>query len=134
MVNKNQTIQLKCYVKEKEYITIQNNAKACNKKVSAYMRESALNPNLLRCSYDEIEAHIKELELQRHCINMISYTIYKTREYVTPDLDYVLDRLYGIIHTQKELIQLMSHVKEEKTRQVAKEIRKIVRERLPKCK
>ena len=128
MVNKNQTSQLKCYVKEKEYITIQNNAKACDQKISAYLRESALNPKIINCTYDEVAAHAKELESYREKINRIAYTIYKTKEYVPTDIDYILEQMNKILQRQKEFIQLMSLVKEEKTRRVAKQARKIVRE------
>ena len=134
MVNKNQTIQFKCYVNEKEYINIKNNAKACNQKISAYMRESALNPNILNCTYEEVEAHINELRSKREIINMIAYTIYKTKEYVPPDVDFVLDKLYEIIRSERKFIELMSHAKEEKTRWVAEQARKIVRQRLSESK
>ena len=95
--------QVKCYLSKDELNTIKDNAKAYDLKVSAYIRERALNPNIVNCTYDEIEAHIKELVLHREKINRVSHTIYKTIEYVPSNIDYILEEMKKILRSKKSL-------------------------------
>lgn len=125
-------IQLKCYSPEREFIRIKNNAKACDKTVSTYIRDMALDFNKIDVSYSEIEAHTQELIARREIIYRMIYTILKSGEYVPADLEYILERINDIYRSEKLLVQQIPRIKEEKARQVAIEARKIVRKYISK--
>lgn len=134
MINKNQTIQVKVYVTENEYKRIIDNANACNSKLSAYARDSALEFNVINVSYDEIRANAKEIHDTREVINRLTYTILKTGEYVPDDLEYIVEKLNILANNQKEFVKLMPSVLHDKTLFVARQARKIARNRITKSK
>lgn len=119
--------QLKCYSPEREFIRIKNNAKACGKTVSTYMRDMALDFNKIDVSYSEICEHTQELITKSEVIHRMIYTILKSGEYSPADLEYILERINDIYRSEKLLIQRIPMIKEEKVRQVAIEARRIVR-------
>ncbi len=119
--------QLKCYSSEREFIRIKNNAKACGKTVSTYMRDMALDFNKIDVSYGEICAHTQEFITKSEVIHRMIYTILKSGEYAPADLEYILERINDIYRSEKLLVQQISRIKEEKAHQVAIEARRIVR-------
>lgn len=134
MINKNQTIQVKVYVTESENKRIIDNANACNSKLSAYIRDSALKFNVINVSYDEIRENTKEIHDTREVINRLAYTILKTGEYVPADLEYIVEKLNMLANNQKEFLKLMPSVLHDKTLFVSRQVRKIARNRIIKSK
>ncbi len=119
--------QIKCHVREREYVSIKNNAKACNKSMSVYIREMALNSKVINVDYPEIEAHTQEIKAKRENIDRMIYTILKTGEYAQANFEYILKQIKYIYYSEKRLVEKLPMIKEEKTRQVAIEARKIAR-------
>lgn len=128
-----QTRQIKCYVSETEYKRIQDNAKAMDRTVSAYIRESAKNACVIAWDYQQIIDHTHEITSLRNAINQLIYTIRRTGEYVPADLEYILEKMNEISKSENEFLGLMLEDTERKTRVVAQTVRKIIREKLKKA-
>lgn len=125
-----QTVQVKCYLTESELDQIQQNAKAMDKTVSAYIREISKNFCVLKYDYESILKHTHEITSLRNAINQLVYTIKKTGEYVPADLEFILDKMNEISKSEKEFVGFMLNDKEKKTKAISREVRKIVREKL----
>lgn len=133
-MNDKQTVQIKCYVSENELEYIQANAKAMDKTVSAFIRESAKNFCVLQCDYKQITDHTHEITSLRNAVNQLVYTIKKTGDYVPADLEYILTKMNEISKSENEFVNLMLDDKEKKTKAITREARKIVRQKLSKDK
>lgn len=126
--NKTQTIFIRLSTKEHEQI--QNNAKALDKTVPAFLREVGQNFCVLNCNYQQIIDHTHEITSLRNAVNQLVYTIKKTGEYVPADLEYILNKMNDISKSENQFINLMLDDKDKKTKTITKEARKIVREKL----
>lgn len=126
------TSRLAIRLPEKEMEQIQQNAKAMDRTVSAYIREIAKNFCVLKCDYEAILRHTHEITSLRNAINQVIYTIKKTGEYVPADLEFILNKMNEISKSEKEFLSIMLNEKEKNTKAIAREVRKIVREKLSK--
>ena len=133
-VNENKTTQFLLRLSEKELNQIKDNAKACDKTVSAFIRENALNFCILNCDYQSIINHTREITSLRNAINQLVYTIKKTGEYVPADLEYILKKMNEISKSENQFLNLMLDEKEQKNKIVAREARKIVKAKLKDSK
>ncbi|MBQ6825426.1 MAG: hypothetical protein IJP34_02050 [Clostridia bacterium] len=113
-------------------ISIKINAKACNKSMSTYIREIALNSNVINFDYPEIEAHTQEIRAKRENTDRMIYTILRTGEYAPADFEYILKQIKYIYYNEKRLVEKPPMIKEEKSQQFATEARKIVRNYISK--
>ena len=124
--------QLKLRISEKELEQIQDNAKAMNKTVSAYVREISKNFCILNYDYQAIIDHTHEITSLRNAVNQLVYTIKKTGEYVPADLEFILDKMNEISKSENQFVNIMLDDKEKKTKAISKEARKLIREHLKK--
>ena len=122
--------QLLIRLSEDELNKIQDNAKAMDKTVSAYVRYIAKDFCILNCNYESIVEHTHEITALRNAINQLVYTIKKTGEYVPADLEYILERMKEISKSENEFLNLMINDRDTKTKVIARETRKIVRRKL----
>lgn len=129
-MSNNKTSQLMIRLSEDDHEQIQMNAKACDKTVSAYIREMALNFCVLDCNYEKIIDHTHEITSLRNAVNQLVYTIKKSGEYVPADLEYILAKMNDISKSENNFVNIMLDEKEKKTKAIAKEVRKLVREKL----
>lgn len=126
------TSRLAIRLPEEEMEQIRLNARAMDKTVSAYVREISRNICVLKCDYEAILRHTHEITSLRNAINQLVYTIIKTGEYVPADLEFILNKMNEISKSEKEFLSVMLNEKEKKTKAIAREVRKIVREKLSK--
>lgn len=130
----NKTTQLLIRLSESELDQIQKNAKAIDKTVSAYIREIAKDFCILKYDYQSIVEHTHQITSLRNAVNQLVYTIKKTGEYVPADLEYILKKMNEISQSENEFVTLMLDDKENKTKAISQEVRKIVRQQLSKGK
>ena len=126
------TSRLAIRLPEEEMEQIQLNARAMDKTVSAYVREISKNFYILKYDYESILQHSHEITNLRNVINQLVYTIKKTGEYVPADLEFILDKMNEISKSENELLVFLRREKDKKTKQLLREARKIVREKLSK--
>lgn len=127
---KRKNTQLLIRMSETELENIQDNAKACNKTVSAFVRESATNFCVLNYDYETVMQHTHEITSLRNAINQLVYTIKKTGEYVPADLEYILNKMNEISKSENEFVNNMLDDKEKKSKLIGREVRKIVRQKI----
>ncbi len=125
-------IQLKIRISEDELEQIQNNARACDKTVSAYIRETALNMCVLRPDYKVITDHTAQISAYRNAINQMIYTIKKTEDYVPVDIEYILEKTNLMFKSENEFLNLISESINNNRKTIPKEVRKIVNKKITK--
>lgn len=129
------TIQVKTYVTENELKQIKKNASACNKTVSAYVREVALNMCTIPIDYTVITEHTDELSAYRNAVNQLIYTIKKTGNYVPADLEYILAKTNEMLKSEKQFRQDFDALAEKTKKDTVKTVKNTVRNHLsPKTK
>ena len=126
------TSRLSIRLPEKEMEQIRLNARAMGLTVSAFMRYIANDFGILKCDYEPILQHTHEITYTRNLINRLVYTIIITGEYVPADLEFIIDKMNKLSKSEKELVEFMLANKEKKTKEIVREVRKIVREKLSK--
>lgn len=125
-------IQLKIRISEDELERIQNNARACDKTVSAYIREMALNMCVLIPDYKVITDHTAQISAYRNAINQLIYTIKKTEDYVPVDIEYILEKTNLMFKSENEFLNLISESINNNRKIIPKEVRKIVNKKITK--
>ena len=126
--NKKRTKQIKISVNENEYEIIKKGAEISQKTISAYVREVALYQCVLHFNYDEIETHSREISEVKQGINRLIYTLIKSQNYYSEDIENLLEMLKKIYESEKILIKTV-----QKSRAfLHQKLKKIVKENIEK--
>lgn len=123
----NKTIQIKLLVDEKEHQQINENAKACGKTTSAYVRESALNMCIVNIDNSCITEHTTEISALRNAINQLVFTIKRTGNYTPVDLEYILEKTNEMLNSEKEFLETYRTSVESEKKLIARTVRNIVK-------
>lgn len=124
--------QLKFFVSDYELEQIRDNAKACGKTVSAYAREVLLNMTNINIDYKAIVEHTEKLAAIHYAIIQLVFTIRKSGNYAPKDLEYIVAKMNTVLEMENELSQKHDDYVEISRREIRREARRIVRERLEK--
>jgi len=127
---KNKTTQLLIRLSEDELLQIQNNARACGKTVSAYIRELALNMCLIEHDTSCVTEHTSEISSYRNAINQLIFTIKKTGNYTPADLEYIVTKTTEMLKSEKEFLNIYKNSVKSEKKLIARTIRQIVKENL----
>lgn len=133
-MKENKDIQIKLVVSKKEQEQIQNNANACGKTVSAYIRDTALNMSILNIDTSCITQHTTEISSYRNAINQLIFTIKKTGNYTPADLEYIVNNTNEMLKSEKEFLNIYKNSVESIKKSIARIIRQIVKENIKKDK
>lgn len=133
MTNKKNT-QLLIRLPEDELEQIRNNANACGRTVSAYIREMALNMCIFDPDDSCIEKHTTELSAHRNAVVQLIFTIKKTGNYTPADLEYILDKTNEMLKSEKELLNIYINSVESEKKLIARTIRQIAKNNIQKTK
>ena len=115
--------RLEIRLPEKELEQIRKNAEACDKTVSAYVRETALNMCVITPPAEEITKHTNEISAYRNTINQLIFTIKQTGYYNPLDIEYILDKINLLLESEKELLNTYSKSNESFRKQIARIVR-----------
>ena len=124
------TEQLLVRVSYRDLQIIKNNAKAVDKTVPAFLRDLGVNFCVLKWEYQTIINHAHEILATKNAINQLVYSIRKTGEYVPADLEYIILKLDEIAKSEKQFVERMLVDQEQKTKNVARSARRIIRQHL----
>lgn len=121
--------QLNLRLTETELEQIQENAKYCDRTVSAYAREVLLNMCFVSANYADIKEHSMKIQVLQMSVMQLIFTILKRREYVPKDVEYILDSLRKLEKMEAEISENHSKFVEIGRKEVRKEVRRIVNKR-----
>lgn len=121
--NKNQIL---IRLNEDEHLQIQRNAKLCNKTVSAYLRELALNMTIFNVDTSCITKHISQITTLSNAIAQLIFTIKKTDNYTPADLEYIDNKIGKILECEKEFLNIYINSIESEKKLIEKTIQNIV--------
>ena len=124
--------QLFLRLSERELEAIQDNAKACDKTVSAYAREVLVNMCSINISYENLREHKQRLNTTQQAIIQLIFTIRKTGNYAPKDIEYILEKLNEIFEIQSDISDKHNNYVYSAKREIRREARRIVREHLKK--
>ena len=128
-------VQVNFVVTESELKQIKKNASACDKTLSAYVREVALNMQTIPFDHSIVTLHSNEISAYRNAINTLVYTIKRTGTYTPADLEYILTKTKEILKSEKTFLQNYISFIEETKKLIVKTVRNIVQNHLsPKTK
>lgn len=125
-------IQLKIRISEDDLEQIQRNAKVCDKTVSAYVRETALNMCVPSPDYKVITDHTAQISACRNAINQLIFTIRKTGSYVPVDIEYILEKTNSMLKSEGEFIDAMIESNDKNRKLIAKKVKTIVNQNIAK--
>lgn len=132
---KSDKIQIKFPVTEDEKEQIENNAKAFNKTVSAYIREVALNVNKISFENTSGTEFIDEISSLRNAINHLIFAIIKKPEYYVPtDLEHILKKINDVFKVQARFVEENRVCMERIEKAVPETIKKEVNNRIDASK
>ncbi|MBR5015129.1 MAG: hypothetical protein IKY16_11100, partial [Bacteroidales bacterium] len=87
-------VQIKIMVTPEEDAQIQKNAKACDKTVSAYVREMALDMCVYQYNYRAVQEHTAQLSLINKAVIQLLFTIRRLGSYAPADLEYMMNKVH----------------------------------------
>ena len=128
----NRNIQIKLVVSKKEREQIERNAKVCDRTVSAYIREVALNMCFLELNYDCVMDHTHEISSYKNAIYQLVFTIKKMGNYTPADLEYIVNATNEILESENEFLNLYDKSVESEKKLLARTVRKVVKENIEK--
>ena len=128
----NAQIQVKITVSEQEKLQIQNNARASNHSVSAYIRAMALDPCMINYEHPEIIDHIHEISSLRNAINHLIYTIAKTEDYYQSELEKIHELMAKVMNSEKNFLQMMEKDCKYQEKSFNKQVKNVIDQRLEK--
>lgn len=128
----NRTVQIKLLVTPEENEQIRKNAMACDRVLSAYVREMAMNMYVLKYDLDSVTEHTKEISKLSQCINPLVYTICRIGNYFPADLEYILERMNKIYELERQFLQNDFEFHNEIRAQLAETVRTVVGQHLSK--
>ena len=117
---------------EGEWEQIEKNARACDKTVSAYVREMALNMCMLYVEEECITEHTYELSSYRNAINMLVFTIIKNKNYVPADIEYILEKTKQVMKSEGKFLNQHMDFVDKSDKLIRKTVRQTVNEHLSK--
>lgn len=125
---KNRAKNIQFRVSKDEYIQLKNYADSTGQSVSAYARNSVLNPYTLLVNYDEIEQHTQEISEIKSAVNSLIYTLVRSGNYYPADVENILKLLNDINDSEKKLIKLFQKSQPRLRRELEKIIVKNIGE------
>lgn len=125
---KNRAKNIQFRVSKDEYIQLKNYADSTGQSVSAYARNSVLNPYTLLVNYDEIEQHTQEISEIKSAVNHLIYTLIRSGNYYPADVENILKLLNDINDSEKKLIKLFQKSQPRLRRELEKIIVKNIGE------
>ena len=123
-------VQIKIMVTPEEDAQIRKNAKACDKTVSAYIREMALNMCIYQYDYRAVQEHTDQLSLINKAVIQLLFTIRKMGSYAPADLEYIMNKVHEMQLLEKEFLQCDIKIHEDLRKQIADTVREIVDQHL----
>lgn len=117
---------------EEELEEIEKNARACDKTVSAYVRKMALDMCTLYVEHECITEHTHELSSYRNAINMLVFTIIKTKNYVPADIEYILEKTNQVMKLEGKFLNQHMDFVDKSDKLIRKTVRQTVNEHLSK--
>lgn len=121
--------QLNLRLTETELEQIQENAKYCDRTVSAYAREVLVNMCSINVDYNILKEHKQRINTMQQAIIQLIFTIRKSGNYVPKDIEYILKKLNEIWEVQSEISENHSNYIDYAKREIRKEVRRIVSKR-----
>lgn len=125
-MRKTKDARLEIRLPENELEQIKKNAKACNKTVSAYIREVGLNMAIIQIDNTCITDHTHEITAYKNAIHSLIFTIRKTGNYTPVDLEYIFEKTNELLKTEKEFLQTYLSNIQSIHKQVGRTVRGIV--------
>lgn len=119
-------VQIKIMVTPEEDAQIQKNAKACDKTVSAYVREMALDMCVYQYNYRAVQEHTAQLSLINKAVIQLLFTIRRLGSYAPADLEYMMNKVHEMQLLEKEFLQYDIKIHEDLRKQIADTVREIV--------
>ena len=126
------TNRLEIRLTDFEMECVQDNAKACDKTVSAYARDILVNMGSINVSYENLSDHKQRLNTVEQAIIQLIFTIRKTGNYAPKDIEYILEKLNEIFKIQSDISENHNDYVDTAIREIRREARRIVREHLRK--
>lgn len=122
--------QILVKLSEEEYEIIQQNAKAANKTPAAFMRELGMNFMIIQWNYQPLEIQNQKITEIKNVLSALVYTIIKSGEYVPTDLEFIQKTMDELTESQANFYQSMLQDREEKSKIIKAEVRKIIEKKL----
>lgn len=122
--------QLNLRLTEAELEQIQENAKYCDRTVSAYAREALVNMCNVELNYQDIVKHTEKLAAIHYTIVQLVYTIRKSGNYEPKDLEYIVERMNKVLEMENELGDNHEKFIRIARREIRKNVRGIVEKRI----
>lgn len=123
-------VQVNFVVTRAELNQIKNNATACDKTVSAYIREVALNMCTIPIDHTIVTEHTEEIASSRNAINRLVYTIKKSGNYVPADLEFILQKVNEMLNSEKTFLNNYDSFIVAAKKELVRTVRKTVKEHL----
>lgn len=131
-MSKNNDARLEIRLPEEELEQIRDNALACGKSVSAYVREATVNMCVLNIDNDCITKHTSEISSLRNAIYQLIFTVKKNGDYTPVDLEYILEKVNQMMKLEKEFLKNHSSFIESIKKSITRTVRRIVNKRITK--
>lgn len=121
-------VQLHIRMSEEELEQIEQNAKICDKTVSAYVRCMAKKMCVLPLDYDCVTEHTHELSVIGNAIHRVAFTICKSGSYTPVDLRYMVERINEIQKSENQFLNAYNKCVERNEKLLNKYVRQTVKE------
>lgn len=115
---------------QEECEQIKRNAHACNQSVSEYVKQNALDMKVIKPDLSIISECTAEIHEHVAAVIQLIYTIKRRDDWVTADLEYILEETKTIYKLSKKLLQRYENHIETDVKRMKKDVREHVKKRI----
>lgn len=116
--------QINIKVSDEEYDLINANAALLDKTITAYVKELALNQNIINYDFETLQKHTEEISNIKQVLNQIVITMIQNGDIYSGDLNTILSVIQELTDSEKEIKSQLRKERESNRKYLKKCVQK----------
>lgn len=116
--------QINIKVSDEEYDLINANAALLDKTITAYVKELALNQNIINYDFETLQKHTEEISNIKQVLNQIVITMIQNGDIYSGDMNTILSVIQELTDSEKEIKSQLRKERESNRKYLKKCVQK----------
>jgi len=116
--------QINIKVSDEEYDLINANAALLDKTITAYVKELALNQNIINYDFETLQKHTEEISNIKQGLNQIVITMIQNGDIYSGDMNTILSVIQELTDSEKEIKSQLRKERESNRKYLKKCVQK----------
>lgn len=116
--------QINIKVSDEEYDLINANAALLDKTITAYVKELAINQNIINYAFETLQKHTEEISNIKQVLNQIVITMIQNGDIYSGDMNTILSVIQELTDSEKEIKSQLRKERESNRKYLKKCVQK----------